>query len=101
MFQLKFANKKKLFIKRLLLHARCVLVMLRRLMSFLFAFVQSTIRVEDFQDAEPDVLGHSTPAIIGRFYDQGIRYNFALRALCKKKGFHVEVIIFLEGGKVT
>ncbi|EEF31833.1 conserved hypothetical protein [Ricinus communis] len=43
-----------------------------------------------FQDAEPDVLVHSTSAILDHFSNNGIRCNAALKALCKKKGLHVE-----------
>lgn len=52
--------------------------------------VQSTINKENFRDAQPDVLVHSMPDIIRRFNEQGIRYSFALRAFCKKKGLYVE-----------
>ncbi|KAK3204494.1 hypothetical protein Dsin_018540 [Dipteronia sinensis] len=52
--------------------------------------VQSTINLQDFQDAEPDVLVHSTSAIIEHFSQKGIRCNVALKALCKKKGLNVE-----------
>ncbi|OMO79599.1 FMN-binding split barrel [Corchorus olitorius] len=46
--------------------------------------------LQDFQDAEPDVLVHSTSAIMDRFSQKGIRCNVALKALCKKKGLHIE-----------
>lgn len=52
--------------------------------------VQSEINLQDFQDAEPDVLAHSTPAIVERFGEKGISCNVALKALCKKKGLDVE-----------
>jgi len=52
--------------------------------------VQSEISLQDFQDAEPDVLAHSTPAIVERFGEKGISCNVALKALCKKKGLDVE-----------
>ncbi|KAJ4723176.1 Pentatricopeptide repeat (PPR) superfamily protein [Melia azedarach] len=52
--------------------------------------VQSTISLQDFQDAEPDILVHSTSAIIEHFSQKGISCNVALKALCKKKGFNVE-----------
>ncbi|XP_062144930.1 uncharacterized protein At3g49140 isoform X2 [Alnus glutinosa] len=52
--------------------------------------VQSEITLQDFQDAEPDVLAHSTPAIVERFGEKGISCNVALKALCKKKGLDVE-----------
>ncbi|KAJ8774859.1 hypothetical protein K2173_018118 [Erythroxylum novogranatense] len=51
---------------------------------------QSVISLQDFQDAEPDVLVHSTSAILEHFSAKGIRFNVALKALCKKKGLHVE-----------
>ncbi|CAL5394846.1 unnamed protein product [Camellia sinensis] len=50
----------------------------------------SAIGLQDFQEAEPDVLVHSTPAIVERFGEKGTRCNFALKALCKKKGLYVE-----------
>ncbi|GAV69653.1 hypothetical protein CFOL_v3_13154, partial [Cephalotus follicularis] len=46
--------------------------------------------LQDFQDAEPDVLVHSTPEIVEQFSERGSRCNVALKALCKKKGLHVE-----------
>ncbi|XP_028075426.1 uncharacterized protein At3g49140 isoform X2 [Camellia sinensis] len=52
--------------------------------------IQSAIGLQDFQEAEPDVLVHSTPAIVERFGEKGTRCNFALKALCKKKGLYVE-----------
>ncbi|XP_052208489.1 uncharacterized protein At3g49140 isoform X1 [Diospyros lotus] len=52
--------------------------------------VQASIGLQDFQEAEPDVLVHSTSAIVEHFSEQGIRCNFALKALCKKKGLCVE-----------
>ncbi|XP_024022118.1 uncharacterized protein At3g49140 isoform X2 [Morus notabilis] len=52
--------------------------------------VQSAISLQDFQDAEPDFLVHSTSAIVERFSEKGIRCDVALKALCKKKGLHVE-----------
>ncbi|XVF29288.1 hypothetical protein REPUB_Repub15cG0108100 [Reevesia pubescens] len=52
--------------------------------------VQSLISLQHFQDAEPDVLVHSTSAILERFSDKGIRCNVALKALCKKKGLQIE-----------
>ncbi|XVF37822.1 hypothetical protein REPUB_Repub20aG0044000 [Reevesia pubescens] len=54
--------------------------------------VQSSISLQDFQDAEPDVLVQSTSAILERFSEKGIRYNVALKALCKKKGLQIEVV---------
>ncbi|GMN63535.1 hypothetical protein TIFTF001_032611 [Ficus carica] len=50
----------------------------------------SAISLQDFQDAEPDFLVHSTSAIVERFTEKGIRCDVALKALCKKKGLHVE-----------
>ncbi|XP_034685837.1 uncharacterized protein At3g49140 isoform X2 [Vitis riparia] len=52
--------------------------------------IQSVISLQDFQDAEPDVLVHSTSAIVEHFTENGTWFNVALKALCKKKGFHVE-----------
>ncbi|XWS20561.1 hypothetical protein CRYUN_Cryun31cG0112400 [Craigia yunnanensis] len=52
--------------------------------------VPSLISLEDFQDAEPDVLVHSTSAILERFSEKGIGCNVALKALCKKKGLQIE-----------
>ncbi|KAL8048719.1 hypothetical protein ABFS82_07G084300 [Erythranthe guttata] len=52
--------------------------------------VQSVVDVLDFQYAEPDVLVHYVPSILERFGEMGTRCNCALKALCKKKGFHVE-----------
>lgn len=53
--------------------------------------MQSTISLEDFQDAEPDVLVNATSEIVDRFNERGIRCDVALKALCKRKGLHVEV----------
>lgn len=53
--------------------------------------MQYEISLQDFQDAEPDVLAHSTPRIVERFSEKGISCNVALKALCKKKGLNVEV----------
>lgn len=63
-------------------------------MLFLNGFLQSEVSLQDFQDAEPDILLHSTTEIIERFSEKGIRCNIALKALCKKRGLHVEVILF-------
>lgn len=57
----------------------------------LVQILQSVISLQDFQDAEPDVLVHSTSAIVEHFTENGTWFNVALKALCKKKGFHVEV----------
>ncbi|BBG93555.1 Pentatricopeptide repeat superfamily protein [Prunus dulcis] len=51
---------------------------------------KSTISLEDFQDAEPDVLVNATSEIVDRFNERGIRCDVALKALCKRKGLHVE-----------
>lgn len=51
--------------------------------------MQSEINLLDFQDAEPDILVHSTPAIVDRFNQ---RFDVALKALCKKKGLDAEVM---------
>nr|XP_043609311.1 uncharacterized protein At3g49140 isoform X2 [Erigeron canadensis] len=52
--------------------------------------VQSPINIQDFRDAEPDILVHSIPDIIAHFGDNTMDCNVALRSLCKKNGFHVE-----------
>ncbi|KAL9431678.1 hypothetical protein AB3S75_026805 [Citrus x aurantiifolia] len=52
--------------------------------------IRSPVSLQDFQDAEPDILVHSTSAIIEHFSLKGIRCNVALKALCKKKGLNVE-----------
>ncbi|KDP42858.1 hypothetical protein JCGZ_23800 [Jatropha curcas] len=52
--------------------------------------IQYTIALQDFQDAEPDFLLHSTSAILEHFSEKGIWCNAALKALCKKKGLHAE-----------
>ncbi|CAK7348959.1 unnamed protein product [Dovyalis caffra] len=51
---------------------------------------QSVVSFQDFQDAEPDVLAHSTSAILEHFSEKESRCNLALKALCKKKGLYVE-----------
>ncbi|XP_020576976.1 uncharacterized protein At3g49140 isoform X2 [Phalaenopsis equestris] len=52
---------------------------------------QSTINLQDFQDAEPDVLAHCASAIMQRFCEDGKQFVAALKALCrKKKGLVVE-----------
>nr|XP_016470500.1 PREDICTED: uncharacterized protein At3g49140 [Nicotiana tabacum] len=51
---------------------------------------QLAVNLHDFQDAEPDILVHSTPAIVEWFRQQGIKCKFALKALCRKKGLRVE-----------
>ncbi|KAK3025440.1 hypothetical protein RJ639_042166, partial [Escallonia herrerae] len=50
----------------------------------------SAIRWQDFKDAEPDILVHSTPALVEQFSQPEMKSSFALRALCKKKGLQVE-----------
>ncbi|XP_038898179.1 uncharacterized protein At3g49140 isoform X2 [Benincasa hispida] len=57
--------------------------------------VQSEVSLQDFQGAEPDILLHSTAEIIERFSEKGIRCNIALKALCKKRGLHVEDAILI------
>lgn len=57
--------------------------------------MQSEISLQDFQDAEPDFLVHSTSAIVERFSEKGIQCDVALKALCKKKGLQVEVTMML------
>lgn len=52
--------------------------------------VQSAISLQDFRDAEPDILVHSIPEIVAHFSEDTMNCNLALRALCKKNGFHVE-----------
>ncbi|XP_041994107.1 uncharacterized protein At3g49140-like isoform X2 [Salvia splendens] len=52
--------------------------------------IQSMIGIQDFQYAEPDILVHSNPSILERFVQTGKRCSVALKALCKKKGLHVE-----------
>ncbi|KAI7728675.1 hypothetical protein M8C21_009673, partial [Ambrosia artemisiifolia] len=52
--------------------------------------VQAPINLQDFRDAEPDILVHSIPDIIAHFVDHTMDCNLALKSLCKKNGFHVE-----------
>ncbi|XP_058183964.1 uncharacterized protein At3g49140 isoform X2 [Rhododendron vialii] len=52
--------------------------------------VQSVIGLHDFQEAEPDVLVHSTLSIVERYSEKGTRLNVALKALCQKKVLHVQ-----------
>ncbi|KAI4311394.1 hypothetical protein MLD38_036296 [Melastoma candidum] len=52
--------------------------------------IQCEIEVQDFLDAEPDILVHSTAAILERFSENGIRCDDALKELCKKKGLRAE-----------
>ncbi|KAG0494116.1 hypothetical protein HPP92_005110 [Vanilla planifolia] len=52
---------------------------------------QSSIDLEDFQDAEPDILVHCASAIIERFNEYGMQCDSALISLCRKrKGLAVE-----------
>lgn len=51
---------------------------------------QLAVNLHDFQDAEPDSLLRSAPEIVEWFRQQGIRCKYALKALCRKKGLHVE-----------
>lgn len=51
------------------------------------------IGLHDFQEAEPDVLVHSTSSIVKRYSEKGTKLNFALKALCQKKVLHVQVTI--------
>ncbi|KAL0382845.1 UNVERIFIED_CONTAM: hypothetical protein Scaly_0571800 [Sesamum calycinum] len=57
---------------------------------FAKCLTKSVVSVQDFQYAEPDVLVHSIPSILERFGESRTRCNSALKALCKKKGLHVE-----------
>lgn len=52
--------------------------------------VQSAISLQDFRDADPDILVDSTPEIIERFCEKRARADLALRDLCKKNGLSVE-----------
>ena len=69
----------------------CIKFYLLILLLCFFQILQSVISLQDFQDAEPDFLVHSTSAIVEHFTENGAWCNVALKALCKKKGFHVEV----------
>lgn len=62
-------------------------------MLVLNGVLQSEVSLQDFEDAEPDILLHSTAEIVERFREKGIRCNVALKALCKKKGLHVQVVL--------
>lgn len=56
------------------------------------------INLQDFLDAEPDVLAHSASAIIERINQYGVQCNVALRSLCRRrKGLIVEVCFLLHG----
>lgn len=61
-----------------------------RIQLFSVYGIQCAISLQDFQDAEPDFLVHSTSAILERYSEEGMRCNVALKGLCKKKGLHVE-----------
>ncbi|KAH7835321.1 hypothetical protein Vadar_025030 [Vaccinium darrowii] len=52
--------------------------------------VQSPISLHDFQEAEPDVLVHSTSTIVKRYSEKGTGLNDDLIAFCKKKALYVE-----------
>ncbi|KAL7615659.1 hypothetical protein Lser_V15G02646 [Lactuca serriola] len=52
--------------------------------------VQSVINLKDFRDAEADILVHSIHEIVENLNENTMNSNLALRALCKKNGFHVE-----------
>ncbi|XP_057849620.1 uncharacterized protein At3g49140 isoform X2 [Cryptomeria japonica] len=53
---------------------------------------QSTVNVQDFQQAEPDILTHSSSEIIACFNNGSQKAKYALKALCqKKRGLDVEV----------
>ncbi|XP_042381318.1 uncharacterized protein At3g49140-like isoform X1 [Zingiber officinale] len=53
---------------------------------------QSTINLQDFQDAEPDLLANSASAIMERISEYGAQSSVALKALCRRrKGLNVEV----------
>lgn len=59
--------------------------------------MQSIIDLQDFQDAEPDVIAHCASAIIERFNEDGMQFDAALKALCRKrKGLVVEVKVSLD-----
>nr|XP_019704267.1 uncharacterized protein At3g49140 isoform X4 [Elaeis guineensis] len=52
---------------------------------------QCMISLQDFQDAEPDVLARSASAIMERINEYGLQCNVALRSLCRRrKGLIVE-----------
>lgn len=55
--------------------------------------LQSPISLHDFQEAEPDVLVHSTSTIVKRYSEKGTGLNDDLIAFCKKKALYVEVTI--------
>ncbi|OVA11385.1 hypothetical protein BVC80_8579g10 [Macleaya cordata] len=51
---------------------------------------QCLISLQDFQEAEPDVLVHCASLIVEHFSEKGLICNVALKALCRKKGLNVE-----------
>eukprot|EP01018_Ginkgo_biloba_P018241 Gb_25444 [translate_table: standard] len=52
---------------------------------------QSAVSLQDFQQAEPDILAHSATTIIARINAGGKKTENALKSLCrKKKGIQVE-----------
>ncbi|WOL01628.1 hypothetical protein Cni_G10345 [Canna indica] len=52
---------------------------------------QSTVKIQDFLEARPDVLAHSAASIIARLKDGGEKISQALKMLClRQKGIHVE-----------
>lgn len=60
--------------------------------STFIELLQSTVSLQDFQEAEPDVLVHSASTIIEHLTEYGMKCDTALKALCRKKrGLHVEV----------
>lgn len=68
--------------------------------STIFQFMQSLISLQEFQDAEPDLLAHSASAIIERINEYGLQCNVALKALCRrKKGLNVEVSFSIDSGR--
>lgn len=57
---------------------------------------QSTVKVQDFQQAEPDILTHFSSEIIACFNSGSQKTKYALKALCqKKKGLDVEEAILV------
>eukprot|EP01018_Ginkgo_biloba_P032857 Gb_40253 [translate_table: standard] len=57
---------------------------------------ESIVSLQDFQQAEPDILAHSASTIIARVNAGGERTERALKALCwKKKGLQVEEAILI------
>lgn len=52
---------------------------------------QSVVSLQDFQQAEPDILAHSASTIIARINSCGKKTKTALKSLCRKiKGIEVE-----------